>query len=673
MKIVFSFAVLILLLGNAWAQQTVDLGQIMVESSRSNDTVSDMNQSATVITADDIAKSPAKNVLELLSSAPGVLGTQLSSIKDQQVDIGGFGEISLSNTLILVDGRRLNTIDLAAPDLAQIDLNAVDHIEIIHGAGTVLYGDQAVGGVINIITKKGNKNTKPRVTLSDEVGSYKTTKEGFGLSGGLTKLAYQFDYTQQNSDGFRTDSNYWANDYTTRLNYDPTDVFGIDFSQGYHLDRYRRPGSMTIDEIDANGPSGIGADYAGEHGTTSDSYFDVTPRLKFDLGDSSGEFSIFTSERKDNNEDDFSLFDYFLNYTTNSYEFQPKLIITTPLTDRLDNKLTSGFDYALNKEQRIYTSQTGPGPFDTLYASENTSSPYLMDELTLDDHWLFNTGAREEWAYYVFNQTEQVPSKFELADTAQGYDAGLGYKYNPNSKVYFDFSHSFRLPNIDEIFQYPFFDQSNSLIPAQANRDLRGQVGNQYQLGVKDQSLPNTHLGAAFSMAQYSHEIYFDPNLMGSDGFAGINTNYDRLTRHYTQEMDMAYDLFNGRLQPFANITFEQSEFVGGLYAGNKIPFVPDQIAHAGINYNPLQGLSTSMTVNFVGKRFSISDQTNTLPKLKRYDTVDWNIKYDFRNMEIWFALRNIFNTKYDVYSTYGVNYYPAPGRNAEAGVKLTF
>ena len=41
--------------------------------------------------------------------------------------------------------------------------------------------------------------------------------------------------------------NYWANDYDTRLNYNPTDIFGVDFSQGYHLDRYRLPGGISID------------------------------------------------------------------------------------------------------------------------------------------------------------------------------------------------------------------------------------------------------------------------------------------------------------------------------------------------------------------------------------------------------------------------------------------
>ena len=70
-------------------------------------------------------------------------------------------------------------------------------------------------------------------------------------------------------------------------------------------------------------------------------------------------------------------------------------------------------------------------------------------------------------------------------------------------------------------------------------------------------------------------------------------------------------------------------------------------------------------------------DQANAEPKLKRHYTVDWNIKYNFKNIELWFTLQNIFNSKYFAYGIEdpGVvaTYYPAPGRNIAAGIKLKF
>jgi len=80
-----------------------------------------------------------------------------------------------------------------------------------------------------------------------------------------------------------------------------------------------------------------------------------------------------------------------------------------------------------------------------------------------------------------------------------------------------------------------------------------------------------------------------------------------------------------------------------------------------------------------VGKRFGLGDDANLYPKVKRYDTVDWGAKYDFKNMELWINLNNIFNTRYYVFGTsYDLPtgpeaYYPAPGRNIAAGVKVKF
>ena len=66
----------------------------------------------------------------------------------------GFGETGPLNTLVLVDGRRVNEIDLSGVDWTQIPLDQIERIEIVRGSGSVLYGDNAAAGVINIITKK---------------------------------------------------------------------------------------------------------------------------------------------------------------------------------------------------------------------------------------------------------------------------------------------------------------------------------------------------------------------------------------------------------------------------------------------------------------------------------------------------------------------------------------
>jgi len=658
MKFFYSvFVLMLVFVPLARGEQTIDLDSIVVEASRSNDTAGGMNKDVSIITSQDIAHSPAKSLPELLNTVPGIYSNQYSNIQHQQVDIGGFGEESASNVLVLVDGRRLNAIDLSGADLSQIDLNSVDHIEIIQGSASVLYGNNAVGGIVNIITKKGSKNTKPSVSLSSQWGSYKSNQQSLEVNGGFSKWDYQFNYSHKDSDGYRSHSNYWANDYNTRLGYDPNDSFGVDFVQGYHLDRYRLPGGLSISQIDKLGPTGVLGYNETYYGYTSDSHFDVTPHLKFDLGSSRGEFSLLTSARK--RESNIFFTGVQSNYGTNSYEFQPKLIISTPLTDRLDNKLTSGFDYFYNKNRRQSGDITTPQ--DLIFASEVTKGVYLLDELTLDEHWLLNTGVRGSWAKYMFNQKQVLQSKFERSATTQGYEGGLGYKYNPNSKVYVNYSHSYRLPGIDEFFQENFYVTP---VVWTTNPGLTYQVGNEYQLGIKDQSFKDIKLGFNVTAAQYKNEIYDDP-------LAG-NLNYGKRTRHYSEQAGVSTLLFNKKIEPFASVTFQQACFYGGEFSRNQIPFVPDQLAHTGVTYRPLERLSTTLSTDFVGKRFSIGDEANTQPKLKRYETMDWSANYGFRNIEIWVSLRNLFNSRYITLGSFG-QYYPAPGRNAQVGVKVRF
>ncbi len=115
--------------------------------------------STSVITAEDIARSPGTTLQDVLSREVGVQTISTSGGKNgagTTVDLRGFGATAVSNTLVLLNGRRLTDIDLSGIDFSTIPRDSIQRIEITRGnSGAVLYGDGAVGGVINIITKTG--------------------------------------------------------------------------------------------------------------------------------------------------------------------------------------------------------------------------------------------------------------------------------------------------------------------------------------------------------------------------------------------------------------------------------------------------------------------------------------------------------------------------------------
>ncbi|MBM3581312.1 MAG: TonB-dependent receptor [Alphaproteobacteria bacterium] len=131
--------------------------------------------STTVITAEEIERSPAATLPELLSRQPGVQVQTLfggGTGTRTAVDIRGFGAAATPNTLVLVNGRRLTDVDLAGVDFSTIPRDSIARIEITRGnSGTVLYGDGAVGGVINIVTKTGI-DAKPGYRVDGTLGTF---------------------------------------------------------------------------------------------------------------------------------------------------------------------------------------------------------------------------------------------------------------------------------------------------------------------------------------------------------------------------------------------------------------------------------------------------------------------------------------------------------------------
>lgn len=136
-------------------QQMAALDEVVVTATRFKDRFDDKPVNMTVITGEDIRRSAAKTVPDLLAEQAGIQIHDFfgNNAATTTVDLRGFGITGTQNTLILVDGRRVVDVDLSGVQWSAFPLANVERIEIVRGGGSVMYGDGAVGGVINIITR----------------------------------------------------------------------------------------------------------------------------------------------------------------------------------------------------------------------------------------------------------------------------------------------------------------------------------------------------------------------------------------------------------------------------------------------------------------------------------------------------------------------------------------
>ena len=177
--------------------KSFELEQVVVTGTRTPKLLANTPVLTKIITADDIVKTDATNLCDLLQQV--IPGVEFSYAMNQQVhmNFSGFGGQSM---LILVDGERLAGETMDDVDFTRIGMDNVDHIEIVKGAASALYGSNAAGGVINIITKKGIRPFS--LNLNTRLGCHNSQRYGLSWQLGRGKWSNLLTVNRNSSDNF---------------------------------------------------------------------------------------------------------------------------------------------------------------------------------------------------------------------------------------------------------------------------------------------------------------------------------------------------------------------------------------------------------------------------------------------------------------------------------------
>ncbi len=229
-----------------WAQD-IDLERIVISPSRIEESYGDISRKVDVITSKDIESSSAKDIAEVL--------TEITSVNIS--NYGGLGATktirmrgsSAAQVLVLVDGRPLNNPRDGEVELSNIPLENIDRIEVMHGPASSLYGSAAMGGTVNIITKKPPKE-KQKTEFTTSFGTFRTYIERLSHGGRVSKLGYLITGEYQSSDGFRDNSEFNAKDFNTKFEYELNDNNNLTLNSGFYRSKMGTPGKITDFDID---------------------------------------------------------------------------------------------------------------------------------------------------------------------------------------------------------------------------------------------------------------------------------------------------------------------------------------------------------------------------------------------------------------------------------------
>jgi len=174
--------------------------EVVVTADRSEVPLKNTGSAITIITSEDIAKFGSKNIADILRTVPGLTLAEAGGL-------GAAAKVSLrgataGGSMVLLDGVRIGDTSNTEGflDFGNFSAANIERIEVLRGPQSALYGSDAMGGVINIITKKGKRTPVREVTL--EGGSYGTVSARGSMSGATDKVSYAFGVNALHSDGF---------------------------------------------------------------------------------------------------------------------------------------------------------------------------------------------------------------------------------------------------------------------------------------------------------------------------------------------------------------------------------------------------------------------------------------------------------------------------------------
>ncbi len=632
----------------------------------------------TVIERETIAQSPARTLPDLLALEAGIFSRSLfgNQAANSKLDVRGFGAASAENVLILLDGRRLNDIDQSAVDFSAIPLKQIERIEILRNGGAVLYGDGAVGGAINIVTREALA-IEPEGQVELKLGSHASREINADYLAGFGPASLRLSAQAINSDGYRANNELQQRNAQADLR-----VTGDDFQwyakAGADDLEQRLPGPRSVNP-------GLGIDElsSDRRGTSEPNNYANRDGRHLTLGLSrvaaDGSETILDLGWRSKHQASF--FDYGGGFS----DYLEANLDTWSFTPRLNTRIgavhsTLGMDYyhsEYDTEQSL-NPNTRATPFGVVDITQKTAALYSQNHLILGTGTRVDFGARLQWIR--FNGDDRVDDSapgssgatvapaFDRSDRVHMLELGLRQPWRENLSLFAKASRGARLATVDELFESKF--DFGTFTTARVFSPLEPQTSTGLDLGL-DYARDTTSATLALYYMELKNEIHFD--VASFD-----NINLDPTRRHGLELT--AEHAFSSAFRLRGNYAYVRARFRDGPYDGNDLPLVPRHSASLSGIWTLQPATRLAATLRYEGEKRFDNDQSNDFGrKIPAYSLVDVKLSHEYQEWMAALTVHNLFDREvydYGVRSTFspGVyNAYPLPERSFTLSLARSF
>ncbi len=635
------------------------LGPIIITPTRTPQTENNSSATVYVVTRAEIEASGAVTTSQLLRGIPGIqIDDLFGNGTDVTISVRGFSSTANANTLVLVNGRRLNHSDTASPDIHHIFPKDIERIEVMVGSAGGLYGDQAVGGVINLITRRPGEDYRQ---LSLRTGSFGYRGVEFNASGQATSvLGYRLSAETFEADHYRDHNAEENSNIDAVLEYTrQADTFLIELQR--IEDELELPGALLENEFEDD-PTQVNPGFAGDFLNEDTSVF----RLGYERDLGNHRLNIDTAFRKT----DADLRQSFRNNPSpadGSIEREHRSI-NPKISGMLPVALETAYVLGIDLETTDFDSEI-PNVF---FVSESANrqeidslyfqlAPRLTEAAQLT-FGMRHSALENELHYFDFD----IPSTevdTEVDDDITVAEIGLAYLVDDRTRLSVRYDENFRFAKIDEF--------SGTIAPT----ILDTQTGESIELGL-DMTRGKHRFVLSLYRLDLEDEIVFDPSAGPDFGFGptGLNVNLDQ-TRRDGLTLSWLSEVSPG-LSVKTEIGLVDARFASGTFDGNEISGVADEIASLRANLQVNDYLSTFAEVHYTGERFAQGDNGNDFGKLDSITVINAGLGYRFQSWNATLRINNLADKEYAEFITnngFGAAFQPSPGRNAMLSLSYRF
>lgn len=609
---------------------------VYVTATRAPETSVDTASSIRIISKEEISKSGAQSVADLLRGQHGIHVYDLYGDGTRAtIDMRGFSTTAVSNVLIMVDGRRLNSAtDGATISFNDIPTDRIERIEVVYGSSGVLFGNQAVGGVINIITKLAEPSDMAELQIG--AGSFDRQIKSVQVTKSLSeRLSLSVSGQDSKADGYRDNNSSDSRSLAFSSAYKSESV-GLTLTHQRFDEFGENPGALFIDEVTADRKQSNSV-YTDDFTATR------TKTTSLNYSQKLAEYwSLQTDAAHRRDDVNFRLSSRWGTRTAidrqqrETLSLSPRIQGAIP-TDLGVSKLTFGMDVD-HTDYGIYAvvDQEAKQDVRSVYGQVIYPVTYRTD---------VSAGLRYA---NVQNDIEHdiggAPyTNLKLNDDVTVGSLGVTYRPNNSLRLFARADQNYRFANLEEHTN----DAPSQTYPTPP-QGLKNQTGLSLETGLQ-YTANTTSIFAQLYQLELENEISYSS--IAASG-SGANVNLDSTKR---QGLNISLtEQLNENLQLGADLDFTKGKITGGDHNGKYIPMVPKQKVRTFARWQAQNNLSLTADLLYVSEQVLDSDYENAFTKLDGYTVANLAANYKRNDWSIIARINNLFDRKFSEYGTLG-------------------